>query len=432
MTDKADKLVSEHVRCEEAKRSGRQHAGHADRLSRKGGSRTEARSTRREVVMANVQHRTLNIQRRTKDWFLSLFPASAGLGCLRFEVRPLPRPLRLFAALLLLALLVPGGLNAGGSLSSGGDTGPFAQDSNVTISPDGAPVFDVAGSSCCDGEGTYVADGQPTWSWSDGTSGTSTTLDTSLSGEEIETRGLSATVTQNFVCSADSADTTSDSYTFSGSFDIWPTCGGVMYDPALKCCSDGSLEDVYNGANPCDPPVIPSSTYMAAGTQSIPAFNQTVVVTMIPRREKLFRMNAGSFSNRTFNVTPSVHGSSQSSSCGGGIPTQILNPGTFSVSVSASLGPLSVSMGWSGGGTSFPIYDKTDADPESDVWKFGTSYEIEEKPNAARITITGTEELLYSPYTISQVNYQNSLVYFPNASKETVNFDYRICSMCCN
>ena len=210
--------------------------------------------------MANVQHRTLNIQRRTKDWFLSLFPASAGLGCLRFEVRPLPRPLRLFAALLLLALLVPGGLNAGGSLSSGGDTGPFAQDSNVTISPDGAPVFDVAGSSCCDGEGTYVADGQPTWSWSDGTSGTSTTLDTSLSGEEIETRGLSATVTQNFVCSADSADTTSDSYTYSGSFDVWPTCGGEMYDPAVYCCGPNDEQIPTAPGDPCVPPAKTGTT----------------------------------------------------------------------------------------------------------------------------------------------------------------------------
>ena len=53
--------------------------------------------------MTNLQHRTLNIQGRAKDGFLPLFPASAGLGRLRFEVRPLWRPLRLFAALLLLA-----------------------------------------------------------------------------------------------------------------------------------------------------------------------------------------------------------------------------------------------------------------------------------------------------------------------------------------
>lgn len=208
-------------------------------------------------------------------------------------------------------------------------------------------------------------------------------------------------------------------------------CGDETFDSSTECCVGGVIEPKYTGANPCSPAVIPSSTHMANGTQNIPAFNQTVVVTMVPQRQKLFRMNAGTFSNRTFNVFPKVHNSKQSSSCGGGIPTEILNPGSFSVSVGASIGFLSVGMSWSGGGTSFPIYDKSDADPEADVWKFGTSYEIEEKPNGARITITGTEELLYSPYTISQVNYQNHVVLFPNASKETQTYDYRTCSMCC-
>ena len=207
-------------------------------------------------------------------------------------------------------------------------------------------------------------------------------------------------------------------------------CEDETFDSNTHCCVEGNILLKYTGSNACTPATISNSLYMANGTQNIPAFNQVAVVTMVPRREKLFRMNPGTFSSRTFNVIPTFHNSKQSSSCGGGIPSEILNPGSFSVSVGASVRFLSVSMSWSGGGTSFPIYDKSDADPEDGVWKFGKSYKIDEKPNGARLTIAGTEELLYSPYTTSSVSYQNHLVLF-NTQKKTRSYDYRVCSMCC-
>ena len=120
---------------------------------------------------------------------------------------------------------------------------------------------------------------------------------------------------------------------------------------------------------------------------------------------------------------------------GCGIPTQIETPGTFSLSVGVSVplkyASIGISMGWSGGGTSFPIYDKSDADPEPGEWKFATAYEIKEKPNGARLSITGTETQNFYPDNVNTINIQNQLVLFSNTTPEIDNYDYRPCSVCC-
>ena len=99
------------------------------------------------------------------------------------------------------------------------------------------------GGSCCDGDGTWVKSGDPTYSWSGDALGSDDTAewDTSLGNPEIkEIKYANVTVTQNWVCSI-AADPSTQQTTESDSFsiEVWPKCGSTPYDSDDYCC-DGN------------------------------------------------------------------------------------------------------------------------------------------------------------------------------------------------
>lgn len=143
-------------------------------------------------------------------------------------------------------------------------------------------------------------------------------------------------------------------------------------------------------------------------------------------------MDAGTISERTFRRTSKEKVKDQSNSCGGQIPSTEYNPRSFSYSVGISVKFISVGMSWSGGGRTYPVFDKEDAGGESGFWKFGTAYEISEKPVGAKITITGTEERLHKPYGITAINLKDAYRTPSNKANEIIHYDYRVCRKCCN
>lgn len=133
-----------------------------------------------------------------------------------------------------------------------GDSATVSAGHLVPGSPDG---------SCCQGEGSWVKAGDPSYSWSGNVSGSGATVDwdTSLADPKTkQTKTATVTVSQNWACSI-SADPSTQTTTKDDNFsiEVWPKCGSEIFDSDTYCCDENrGLKIAKAPGLPCTPSVL--------------------------------------------------------------------------------------------------------------------------------------------------------------------------------
>lgn len=298
-------------------------------------------------------------------------------------------------------------LNA--NVTATGSKTNFCENESVSVSYSGADPSSP-GSSCCDGEGSWTEDGAATYSWSGDASGTSASA--TLNTSNVGSKTADVEVTQNWKCS-EGSETDSTTASGSGSFTV-------------------NAGTAYEGANPCTPPTMPTTSNHSHPNISTSRTTRTYQSGSFPYRytyaETIF---AGTLSSVKHSIVPVAEGQvEKSGSCGTQIGTRNYEPGTWNVTVSVAYRGASVSGSWSGSRVSSTVFDGVDAQSESNKWKFGQVYKTNWRIDSGELTA-----LKETTNTNTGVTTQQQLTNEPvsvSSGLEVQQYNYTVCSMCCS
>lgn len=298
-------------------------------------------------------------------------------------------------------------LNASVTASNGKTN--FCENESVRVSYSGTDPSSP-GSSCCDGEGSWVEDGAATYSWSGDASGTSSsaTLNTSSAGSKT----ADVVVTQNWKCTKGS-ETDSTTVNGSGSFTV----------------NSGTA---YNGSNPCTP-----GSMNSTGGHSHPNISTSRTTRIYQSGSFPYRYTyaetiyAGTLSDVKHSIVPIKEGPvEKSGSCGTQIGTRNFADGSWDVAVSVAYRGVAVGGSWSGSRESSTVFDSNDAQSEANKWKFGQIYKTNWRIDSGKLTalkettntntnVTTREQISNEPVSVS-------------SGLEVRQYNYTVCSMCCS